>query len=305
MPSLAHNIPRPAFSRVGQLSPLLFSVPDRNALWTRAEDGLLVQAVVKHSTSDVLGRDWSEVASELPGRSELQGKERYRLADTVVELTFVFLRVTFRGSPFLRSSHVLTNDAESADSARPIHYRTSDRRVARAPAFSPRSSLTHARRCISPRNVTSPMAKPAKLMYLSVSDSACEPAPSPSPLSSLTQAHRCIGPRNATSPVVNPARLMYLNVSDSDCEPAPSPSPPFLLTHARRCIGPRNATSPMAQPARLMYPSVSNGAYEPAPSLSPRFSLTHARRCIGPRNATSPMATPARLMYLSVFDSST
>ena len=34
-----------------------FSVPDHNALWSRAEDDLLVQAVAKHSTSDVLGRD--------------------------------------------------------------------------------------------------------------------------------------------------------------------------------------------------------------------------------------------------------
>ena len=47
-----------------------FSVPDRNASWSRAEDDLLVQAVAKHSTSDVLGRDWCEVAWELPGRSE-------------------------------------------------------------------------------------------------------------------------------------------------------------------------------------------------------------------------------------------
>jgi hypothetical protein len=47
-----------------------FSVPDRNALWSRTEDGLLVQAVAKYSTSDVLGRDWSEVASELPGSSK-------------------------------------------------------------------------------------------------------------------------------------------------------------------------------------------------------------------------------------------
>ena len=31
-----------------------FSVPDDNALWSRAEDDLLVQAVAKHSTSDVL-----------------------------------------------------------------------------------------------------------------------------------------------------------------------------------------------------------------------------------------------------------
>ena len=61
-----------------------FSVPDHNALWSTAEDDLLVQAVAKHSTSDVLFRDWREVAWELPGRSEQQCKERYRLADTVV-----------------------------------------------------------------------------------------------------------------------------------------------------------------------------------------------------------------------------
>ncbi len=67
-----------------------FSVPDHNTLWSRAEDDLLVQAVAKHSTSDVLGRDWREVAWELPGRSAQQCKERYRLADTVVELTFFF-----------------------------------------------------------------------------------------------------------------------------------------------------------------------------------------------------------------------
>ena len=47
-----------------------FSVPDRNALWSRSEDDLLVQAVAKHSTSDVLFPDWSEVASELSGRSK-------------------------------------------------------------------------------------------------------------------------------------------------------------------------------------------------------------------------------------------
>ena len=147
-----------------------FSIPDRNALWSRAEDDLLVQAVAKHSTSDVLFPVWSEVASELPGRSKQQCKERYRLADTVVELTFVFLRVTFRGSPFLRSSHVLTKDADSADSARPIHYSTSDRRVARAPALSPCSSLTHAHRSIGYRNRNpKPLAdSAARLMYLRV-----------------------------------------------------------------------------------------------------------------------------------------
>ena len=41
-----------------------FSVPDRNALWSRAEDDLLVQAVAKYSTSNILGRSWIEVAWE-------------------------------------------------------------------------------------------------------------------------------------------------------------------------------------------------------------------------------------------------
>ena len=55
----------------------VFSVPDRNALWSRAEDDLLVQTVTKHITSDVLFSDvlfpdWSEVASELPGHSKHQ-----------------------------------------------------------------------------------------------------------------------------------------------------------------------------------------------------------------------------------------
>ena len=118
-----------------------------------------MQAVAKYSTSDVLGRDWSEVASALPGRLPQQCKERYRLALSVVELTFVFLRVTFRGSPFLRSSHVLTKDADSADSARPIHYST-------------------------------PVAK---LTYLSVYDSrdgVSVRAASPSSLSSIMHVHR-------------------------------------------------------------------------------------------------------------------
>ncbi len=163
-----------------------------------------MQSVERHCTSDVLFAvvlfpDWSEVASELPGRSKHQCKERYRLPDTVVKLTFAFLRVTFRGSPFLRSSHVLTKDADSADSARPIHYST-------------------------------PVAK---LTYLSVYDSrdgASEPAPSPSPPSSLTHVHRCICSRNPTRQTLpNSARLTYLGVYDSRdgaSERAPFPSPP-------------------------------------------------------------------------------
>jgi hypothetical protein len=100
-------------------------------------------------------------------------------------------------------------------------------------------------RCIGPRNVTSPVVKPERLMYLKVSDNDCDPAPFPSPPSLITHTHRCIGPHNATSPMTRPAR-----------EPAPSPSPRFSVTHAPRCIGPRNGTSPMTTPVRLMYLSV-------------------------------------------------
>ena len=53
---------------------IAFSVPDRNALWSRAEDDLLVQPVAKYSTSDILGRDWREVASKLPGRLKSSAK---------------------------------------------------------------------------------------------------------------------------------------------------------------------------------------------------------------------------------------
>ena len=126
-----------------------------------------------------------------------------------LESTFEFLCVTFRDSPSLRSSHFLTKDVDSVDSPRPIHYSTSDRRVPREPAFSPRFSLTQVHRYIGPRNVTSPVSQPVRLMYPSASDSPCEPVPSPSPRSSITQTNRCIGPHNVTT----------------------------SLTHAHRCIG--------------------------------------------------------------------
>ena len=45
--------------RVSESIPV--SVHDRNTLWSRTEDDLLVQVVSKYSTSDVLCRDWSEV----------------------------------------------------------------------------------------------------------------------------------------------------------------------------------------------------------------------------------------------------
>ncbi len=111
-----------------------------------------MQSVAKYSTSDVLGRDWSEVASELSGGSKQQCKERYRFADTVAELTFVFIRVIFLGSPAFRSSLVLTKVTDSADSARPIHYSTFDASPpSPAPSLSPTSSLMqmHSRDVIS------------------------------------------------------------------------------------------------------------------------------------------------------------
>jgi hypothetical protein len=46
----------------------------------------------------------------------------------------------------------------------------SDNTYEPAPSPSPRFSITHARRCIGPRNTTSPMATPTRLMYLSVFD---------------------------------------------------------------------------------------------------------------------------------------
>ncbi len=156
-----------------------------------------------YSTSDVLGRDWSEVASELPGRSKQQCKERYRLADTVAELTFVFIRVIFLGSPAFRSSLVLTNVTDSADSARPIHYSTFDASPpSPAPFLSPTSSLTHVHRYIVSRNATrQTLPTFAKLTSLSMYDShthlsvydsrdgISEHAAFTSPPSSLTHVH--------------------------------------------------------------------------------------------------------------------
>ena len=70
-----------------------FSVPDRHVLWNRAEDDILVQVVVKYTTSDVFSRSWRQVTSGLPGLLPQQCKECYRVVDTVTQLTFVFLSV--------------------------------------------------------------------------------------------------------------------------------------------------------------------------------------------------------------------
>ena len=148
------------------------SVSDRNTLWSRVEDGLLVQVVAKYSTSDVLGRDWSEVVWDLPGSSEKQCKERYSLDDTVVQMTLVFLRFIFRGSPVFRSSLVFTKVTNS-DSARPIHYSIFDvSHPSPVPFPSPTSSLTHVHRFIGSRNVTrQTLTTSVKLTSLSIHDS--------------------------------------------------------------------------------------------------------------------------------------
>jgi hypothetical protein len=76
-----------------------FSIPDRNTSWNRTEDELIVQVVVKCSTSVILGRDWIDVTWEISGHLSQQCQERYRRVHILTDLTFVFLFVTFRGSP--------------------------------------------------------------------------------------------------------------------------------------------------------------------------------------------------------------
>jgi hypothetical protein len=148
-----------------------FSIPERNALWSRAEDDLIVQAVAKHSTSDVLGRDWSDVAWALPGRLQQQYKERYRLADTVAALTLVFLRISvgrIRCAPACVSTDSRSKGSDTAYASPPSPSFLS--RVPSAP--SPPSSLTHVHRCIGSRNATrQTLPTSAKLTYLSVYDS--------------------------------------------------------------------------------------------------------------------------------------
>ncbi len=71
----------------------------------------------------------------------------------MVELTFIFLCVTFRGSPGVRSSFVITKVTDSVDSARPIHYSTFDvSPPPSVPSPSPPFSLTNVHRIIGTHN---------------------------------------------------------------------------------------------------------------------------------------------------------
>ena len=192
-----------------------------------------MQAVAKQSTSDVLGRDWSEVASELTGCLPQQCKECYRIADTVVKLTFVFLCVTFRGSLFFPSSLVITKDADSADSARPIQYSTSERTVAcepaptpftlSAPAFSrvPCTSTTRLL-CVSNDSQTSYSTSERRV--------SCAPA--------LTPFIRS-APAISRVPCTSSTCLLCVS-NDSQTKSrktAPSTSLYYSLTHVHRSIG--------------------------------------------------------------------
>ncbi len=113
----------------------------------------------------------------------MQCKELYSLADTVVELIFVFLRVTFPGSPFFRSSIVITKDTDSVDSTRPIHCNTSERRVGSATAPTP---------FIRSPPVISKVPCTSATCLLCVSTSVDLPFTSPSLCYSPTHAHRFI-----------------------------------------------------------------------------------------------------------------
>ena len=139
-----------------------------------------------------------EVALEIPERLPQQCQERYRLAHILAELTFVFLRVTFRGSPLApcapaTSLLCVSNDGSSKGDAPAFVSPPSP-----APSLSPLSSLTHVHRCIGYRNPNwQSLPKPSRLTNLSVYDSrdgSFDPTPSPSPPSSLMFVHRsCIG----------------------------------------------------------------------------------------------------------------
>ncbi len=169
--------------------------------------------------------------SELPGRSKQQCKVRYRLADTVAELTFVFIRVIFSWIPFLQ---IL---ARAHKSCRFDGFCTTYSLQyiwcvppSPTPSLSPTSSITHVHRYIGSRNETrQTLTTPEKLTYLSVYDSrdaVSGHTVSPSSPSSLTHIHRCIGSHNATRQTLpthrfsqrNPADAVYLCESDtSNC----------------------------------------------------------------------------------------
>ena len=209
-----------------------------------------------------------------------------------MELTFVFLCVIFRDSPFLRSSYVLKKDTDSTDSVRPIHYSTSDHRVERVPVLSPCSSLTLPHWSIgyhecNPQPLTE---SSSRVMYLRVYDSR----DFPSLWYSFTHTHRSIGylHLNPQSLTESSSRLMYLRVydsRDSSLQSVPFPSLYYLLKHAHRSIGYHNLNpqSLTESSERLMYLGVYDSrdiSHQSVPSPSLYYSLTHTHWSISYRN---------------------
>jgi hypothetical protein len=164
-----------------------------------------VQAVAKCSTSNILGLDWIEVTWEMSGRLPQQCQERYRLAHILAELTFVFLCVTFRGSPFIHYA--------PASSFLCVYNDSRDSSNKPAPSPSLCYSLTHAHRSIGYRNIPQPLDDSvARLIYLRVYDSrdgASEPAPSPSPPSSLTHVHSIQTPTLPTPTLLTCTQFLW------------------------------------------------------------------------------------------------
>ncbi len=275
LPSLASSITRPDSDRcdiVGVSTSICVPPPLRRSVpvirrfcpvigW-RTMMHLLACRAAESNAFSIRNALWE---LEPPGRSEQQCKEHYSLPQSVVELTFVFLCITFRGSPFLRSSHVLTKDADSVVSARPLHYSKSDCRVTLVPPLSPCSSLTHAHRSIGyhNRNPQSLAESVTRLMYLRVYDNrdrSNQSAPSPSLCYSLTHTHRSIGHRNRNPQLLaeSVTRLMYLREygnRDRSNQSTPSPSLCYSLTHTHRSIGYRNHNPQLLveSTVRLMY----------------------------------------------------
>ncbi len=162
-----------------------------------------MQGVAKYSTSNILDDDWIEVPAEMSGRLPQQCQKRYRLADILAELTFVFLRVTFLGSTrapvtSLGHTHPLPTSSRSSPYSR--------------------YSLSHAHKFMGlfHNRTTLPVASVSPTTY-SVSDIIVTFTPAPTPHSrfSSSNTHKFMFFfRNRTSLRAVSARPTTYSVSD-------------------------------------------------------------------------------------------
>ncbi len=152
-----------------------------------SQSWVLVQAVVKYSTSNILGHSWIEVSWEMPGRLPQQCQERYMLADVLSQLTFVFLCVTFRApcvSPLIPS--------ESDTSLEHTHPMTMSSHSSPCSRYS--LSYTHKFMVFFRNRTVLPVTSAIPTTF-SVSDNIVAFTPSPTPHSrcSLTHTHKFMG----------------------------------------------------------------------------------------------------------------